>query len=126
MNKIFFFPGECTPLFQWHSTVCFREYLFGWPKSPRIFGFFGETSPQTFVTRGLINSYMSFRVQRPARESYQLRIGFCFPQFSAAKIFSLKLRTNQPVLAYKNMSLKDSLWVPLLFGQNEDELPEKA
>ena len=48
-----------------HPTIRFRQYLFGRPKSPQIFGFncsenkrfLQRTSPQTFEARGLINCY---------------------------------------------------------------------
>jgi len=92
---------------QGHPAVRLGQYLFGRKKSPEIFGFiwsenvektrnfFGETSPRTFATRGLIDFYQEpvslvfgwtnmphFR--RVISSSKIRQIGFCFLKFSAA------------------------------------------
>ena len=82
---------------------------------------FCETSPRTFVKRGVISSYCFRRdkyVVKSGRsasnfsESHQ-QLGnsadkVLFPKIFCGLNFQLKTRTDQSVLAYTNMPLKSS------------------
>jgi len=67
-----------------HQMVHFGEYLFGKPQTPEIFGyhliFFGKTSPQTKITRGLIGQL--------CRSECKIRPASIFGEPLAAQEFS--------------------------------------
>jgi len=77
---------------QGHPRVRFGKYLFGRPDFSDLLvvkgrDFFGETSPWTFITRGLIRTFLLFSEGQIHRLECKIRSASIFGGTSAARKF---------------------------------------
>ena len=77
---------------QGYPRVRFRKYLFGRPDFSDLIAvkgrdFFGQTSPWTFITRGLIRTFLLFSEGQICRLECKIRSASIFGETSAARKF---------------------------------------